>query len=113
MTLITLRQYDIFLPGNVETPGNNLLNGMIYKFSPDWELLYAKPMVHHTEGIATAWELTNDSVNAHYMLYIQGMSFDEEDNMYVSGSKAHPIRPFLSAIINKQVIISIMELPLQ
>ena len=86
MTLITLRQYDIFLPGNVETPGNNLLNGMIYKFSPDWELLYAKPMVHHTEGIATAWELTNDSVNAHYMLYIQGMSFDEEDNMYVSGS---------------------------
>ena len=82
----TNNKYDIFLPGNVETPGNNLLNGMIYKFSPDWELLYAKPMVHHTEGIATAWELTNDSVNAHYLLYIQGMSFDEDDNMYVSGS---------------------------
>ena len=81
----TNKKYDIYLPGNVEPYGRSLFNVMMYKFSPDWELLYAKPMVHHTEGVATSWELSYDSVNTHYVLYIQGMSFDEDDNMYISG----------------------------
>ena len=82
----TNKRYDIYLPGS--TPPNTTVNfntGMMYKFSPDWELVYAKSMVDHTEGIATSWELQQDSVNAHYRLYIQGMSVDEDDNMYVSG----------------------------
>ncbi len=77
----TNRTYDLYLPGT-----NSVLHtGMMYKFSPDWELVYGKPMVHHTEGIATSWEWAHDSVNQRYNLYIQGMSFDENDNMYVSG----------------------------
>lgn len=42
-------------------------------------------MVEHTEGIATSWALLGDSVNQRYTIYIQGLSFDESDNMYVSG----------------------------
>lgn len=75
------RTYDIYLPGS----GWALHTGMMYKFSPNWELIYAKPMVEHTEGIATSWEWAHDSVNQRYNLYIEGMSFDEDDNMYVSG----------------------------
>ena len=78
-------RYDIYLPGNVEPYGASLENGMMYKFSPDWELLYARPMVDHTEGIATSWELLNDSINPHFLFYIHGLSVDEDDNMYVSG----------------------------
>lgn len=76
------RTYDIYLPGK---EGGVLHTGMMYKFSPDWELVYAKPMVDHTEGIATSWELLQDSVNQLYLLFIEGMSFDEGDNMYVAG----------------------------
>ena len=76
------RTYDIYLPGR---EGGVLHTGMMYKFSPDWELVYAKPMVDHTEGIATSWELLQDSVNQLYLLFIEGMSFDEGDNMYVAG----------------------------
>ncbi|MCR5549909.1 MAG: T9SS type A sorting domain-containing protein, partial [Bacteroidales bacterium] len=81
----TNKIYDVYLPGNVETYGVRLSNAMMYKFSSDWELLYAKPMVNRTEGIATSWEFSLDSVNSHFRLYIYGMSVDEDDNMYVSG----------------------------
>ena len=81
----TNRKYDIYLPGNVNLTQGCLYTGMMYKFSPSWELLYAKPMVEHTEGIATSWALLGDSVNQRYTIYIQGLSFDESDNMYVSG----------------------------
>ena len=77
--------YNVYLPGNTDVYHTSLFTGMKYKFSPDWELLYAKPMVDHTEGVATSWELSGDSVNPLYAVYITGMSFDEEDNMYVSG----------------------------
>ena len=83
----TNRKYDIYLPGSVVPFSNNCLNtGMMYKFSPNWELLYAKPMVDHTDGIATSWNLLGDSVNQLYTLYITGMSSDESDNMYLSGN---------------------------
>ena len=81
----TNKEYDIYLPGTVNLTQSALYTGMMYKFSPSWELLYAKPMVEHTEGIATSWALVGDSVNQLYRLYIQGLSFDESDNMYVSG----------------------------
>ncbi|MCQ2276027.1 MAG: T9SS type A sorting domain-containing protein [Bacteroidales bacterium] len=82
----TNRKYDIYLPGNVNLTQGCLYTGMMYKFSPSWELLYAKPMVEHTEGIATSWALLGDSVNQRYTIWIQGLSFDESDNMYVSGN---------------------------
>jgi len=81
----TNRKYDIYLPGNVNLTQGCLYTGMMYKFSPSWELLYAKPMVDHTEGIATSWELLHDSINPRFNFYIQGLSVDESDNMYVSG----------------------------
>ena len=77
--------YNVYLPGNTDVYHPSFCTGMIYKFSPNWELLFAKPMVDHTEGVATSWELSGDSVNPLYAVYITGMSFDEEDNMYVSG----------------------------
>ena len=75
------KTYNFYLPGT----GNNLHTAMMYKFSPDWELVYGRPMVDHTDGIATSWEWLGDSVNSHYTLYIMGISSDEADNMYVSG----------------------------
>lgn len=80
----TNKKYDLYFPEDVE-PYYYLNTGMMYIFSPDWELLQGKPMVDHTEGIATSWELAHDSVNPLYSLYINGLSFDEEDNMYISG----------------------------
>ncbi len=81
----TGKTYDVYLPGNVQSLDGSFFNGMMYKFSPDWELLYARPMVDHTEGIATSWELLHDSINPHFQFYIHGLSVDENDNMYVSG----------------------------
>ena len=81
----TSKTYDVYLPGNVQSLDGSFFNGMMYKFSPDWELLYARPMVDHTEGIATSWELLHDSINPHFQFYIHGLSVDENDNMYVSG----------------------------
>ena len=81
----TSKTYDVYLPGNVQSLDGSFFNGMMYKFSPDWELLYAKPMIDHTEGIATSWELLHDSINPHFQFYIHGLSVDENDNMYVSG----------------------------
>ena len=81
----TNKRYDIYLPLNLEPTDLSFHTGMMYKFSPDWELVYGKPMVDHTEGIATSWELLQDSVHPRYMFYINGMSFDEDDNMYITG----------------------------
>ena len=81
----TNKKYNIYLSGNVDPYGYDLNNGMVYKFSPDWELLYAKPMVNHTEGIATSWEWLQDSINPRYTLLIHDLSVDENDNMYISG----------------------------
>ena len=78
------KTYDLYLPGN--GCGNSYLhNAMIYKFTPNWELGFAKLMVQNTEGIATSWEFAHDSINPQYFVYPEWLSYDEEDNMYVSG----------------------------
>ena len=78
------KTYDLYLPGN--GCGNSYLhNAMIYKFTPNWELGFAKLMVQNTEGIATSWEFARDSINPQYFVYPEWLSYDEEDNMYVSG----------------------------
>ena len=78
------KTYDLYLPGS-SCSNSYLHNAMIYKFTPDWELEFAKLMVQNTEGIATSWELAHDSVNPLYHVYPEWLSYDQEDNMYVSG----------------------------
>lgn len=84
--------YDIYLPGSTgdltDTNTNGLNNVVIYKFSPEWELLWAKCMIDHAEGIATDYEYWGygDSVHPFYTPYVYCVSFDEDDNMYVSGN---------------------------
>ena len=78
------KTYDLYLPGS--GCGNSYLhNAMFYKFTPNWELEFAKLMVQNTEGIATPWDLAGDSINPQYFIYPEWLSFDQEDNMYVSG----------------------------
>lgn len=57
---------------------------MLYKFSPTGELLYAKMLVDHTDGIAPSY-LSSDSINRYFYTYFKGLSFDEDDNMYLTG----------------------------
>jgi hypothetical protein len=83
----TNKTYDIYLPGTWQQGATMpyLYNAMIYKFSPNWDLVYAKRIVDHTEGIATSWEYLRDSINPSFVLHPTGLSSDENDNMYLSG----------------------------
>ena len=82
----TNRKYDIYLPRTGQEGAIvNLQDAMLYKFSQNWELVYAKRVVDHTEGIAASWEYLRDSVNPYYGCIPVGLSFDEDDNMYLSG----------------------------
>ena len=78
------KTYDLFLPGS-SCGNSSLQNAMLYKFTPNWELEFAKLMVQNTEGIATSWELVHDSINPLYYVYPEWLSYDQENNMYVSG----------------------------
>ena len=84
----TNKTYDIFLPGTWQQGAimPYLYNAMIYKFSPNWELVYAKRIVDHTEGIASSWEYLGDSINPSFVLHPTGLSFDVYDNLYLSGN---------------------------
>ncbi len=81
------KTYNLFLPGNV--PNDNYMahitNAILYKFSSSGELLFAKLLVNHTDGIASSYNLTGDSINKYFNVYYKGMSFDENDNMYLTG----------------------------
>ena len=82
----TDRTYDVHLPGST-VPGNSqsiINNAMLYKFSPQGELLFAKTLVDSTDGIAPTYN-TGDTINRYFYVYYDGMSYDEEDNMYVTG----------------------------
>ncbi len=78
------KTYDLYLPGS--SGGTTAMhNMMFYKFTPDWELEFAKPVVQNTEGIAISWEFAGDSINPLYYIAPEWLSYDQEDNMYVSG----------------------------
>lgn len=83
----TNRKYDIFLEGNADSYSGvaSLSNGMIYKFSPTWELLFVKKLVDHTVGVVASQEHTGDSVTPRFYPYLHGLSYDESDNMYLTG----------------------------
>lgn len=78
------KMYDLYLPGS-SCGNSSLQNAMLYKFTPNWELDFAKLMVQNTEGIAISWEYGRDSINPIYYVYPEWLSYDEEDNMYFSG----------------------------
>ena len=78
----TNRTYNLFLPGSTDRA---IDNAMLYKFTPEWTLDFAHLLVSHTDGIATPYELTGDSINPLYDCFMYGLSFDDEDNMYLSG----------------------------
>ena len=83
----TNKVYDLYLPGNFDssTPlGAGFTNIMFYKFSPDWDLLSAKLLVDHTEGLSPTYANGGDTIRPYWCHY-GGLSFDEEDNMYLSG----------------------------
>ena len=79
------KTYDLYLPGNISNPNRVFCNAMFYKFTPDWELEFAKLVVQQTDGIAASWEFLADSVNPHYDIRPEGISYDEDGNMYLSG----------------------------
>ena len=90
------RVYDLYLPGSIHpsAPANaSFTKVVLYKFSPNWELMSLKVLVDHVEGMAPYCPNDGDSIigyNCHY----QGISFDEEDNMYLSGSvQLYPCYP--------------------
>jgi hypothetical protein len=78
----TNRTYNLFLPGNTD---RNIENAMLYKFTPEWTLDFAQLLVDHTDGIATPYEFTHDSINPLFRYYPRGLSYDDEENMYLSG----------------------------
>ena len=78
----TNRTYNLFLPGSTDRA---IDNAMLYKFTPEWTLDFAHLLMPHTDGIATPYELTGDSINPHFDCFLYGLSFDDEDNMYLSG----------------------------
>ena len=78
------KTYDLYLPGS-SCGSTGLYNMMFYKFTPNWELGFAKLVVQNTEGIAVSWEYGRDSINPQYHIYPEWLSYDQEGNMYVSG----------------------------
>ena len=79
--------YDLFLPGDVDSNLSNayINNAMLFKFSPNGELIFYKLIVNHTEGIASNYLVNGDSVNKYFTCSFSGISYDEEDNMYLTG----------------------------
>ena len=84
------KMYDLYLPGS-SCGSSSLHNVMIYKFTPNWELGFAKLMVQNTEGIAISWEFAHDSINPAYDIYPEWLSCDQDGNMYVSGFVSLPL----------------------
>ena len=75
------KTYDFYLPGHSDQPW--ISNMMLFKISPNFELLGAKLVVDHTIGVSPY--LPVDSVNPCFSPYVLGLSIDEEDNLYLSG----------------------------
>ena len=80
----TNRTYNLYFPGNVESPGS-INNAVLYKFSNNWDLEFVRFLIDHTDGIASLYPFVNDSITRYYYPHFKGMSFDEEDNMYLTG----------------------------
>lgn len=95
--------YDLYLPGSIdpsEPYGAGYSNSMLYKFSPDWRLLSTKLLVDHVEGMNPTWPNGGDSISS-VSCYYQGLSFDEDDNMYLSGyMQMRDCRPYSGGLLH-------------
>ena len=77
------KTYDIYMPGT--PPPIQMYYFVMLKFSPDWELIQVKPIIHHTEGIPIIDGIPMVGIG------FEGLSYDEQDNLYLSGLCAfHP-----------------------
>lgn len=63
-------------------PPFGLEDWILFKFSPDWDLLWYKQLVSHTSGLNI--ETTPLDLNG-YMILENNLSFDEDDNLYIYG----------------------------
>ena len=77
----TSKTYDFYLPGYSDYFG--VINMMLFKISPNFELIGAKLVVDHTVGVSPY--IPFDTVNPAYTPYVLGLSIDDEDNLYLSG----------------------------
>ena len=77
----TSKTYDFYLPGYSDYFG--VINMMLFKISPNFELIGAKLVVDHTVGVSSY--IPFDTVNPAYTPYVSGLSIDDEDNLYLSG----------------------------
>jgi len=77
----TAKTYDYYLPGRTEFTG--ISNMMLFKFSLDFDLLWAKYLVNHTVGLSP--NIPVDTVNPLYTPWVYGLSIDNDDNLYFSG----------------------------
>ena len=58
------KTYDVYLPGNCDE--NNAINNiMLYKFTPNWELDWAKLLIDHTEGLSPY--IPRDTINPYFV----------------------------------------------
>ena len=78
----TSKTYDLYLPGS-SSEYAGILNMILFKISPDFELIDARLVVDHTVGVSPY--LPVDSVNPCFLPYVLGLSIDDEDNLYLSG----------------------------
>jgi len=89
ITVIVDREkfYDFYLPGSTSSSNEGIENVMIYKFSPDWDLTWVKPIFNGDSGLLIAGDPGfSDSTGYYFYTRIGGLSFDSEDNMYLSGT---------------------------
>ncbi len=80
----TNKTYQLYFPGSTAPPAN-IWNAIEYKFTPDWELDFAKLLVDHTDGIAPIIVNGQDTIKDYFYLFFHGMTFDNDDNVYLTG----------------------------
>ena len=88
--VFTVNAYDSITHFSMDdTPGrtftyekeHNHVDIWMYKISSDWQMQWVKPVFHHTRG-GYYDTLYHSFINN---CFLSGISYDEEDNMYVTG----------------------------
>ena len=79
----TNKTYQLYFPGSTSIY-QNIWNFIMFKFTPNWELDFAKLLVDHTDGIAPII-IEEDTLRDGFVPFFYGMTFDDDDNMYLTG----------------------------
>lgn len=80
----TNKTYDLYFPGSTSPQTSFIWNGIMFKFTPNWELDFAKLLVDHTDGIAPII-IEEDTLRDGFVPFFYGMTFDNNDNVYLTG----------------------------